>query len=467
MEAPPVVDNIELILSRCFLPQNLKQRLRDDSQDPLYQRIDSVMQLKAELPNSSYCGWSCGCWCCKDTTLVEEGRIGILKDDGQFSLLAPGYHSFSTFGTELLRDCDIGVVNVAVTYGAAGFVTVTEGFIGVLHAGPAFRLLAPGTYQWDSPSVQFMAAVDISVNAAKLGPYTLVTVPEGDVAVTYNNGMLRVLGNPATSSAGECRAYFLDDPKWELAGMLSLQTQTDRLDSNDLLSKDNVELVMVAMSQWRISDPVLAVTNCAASMRDIRTKVNQLVRATIARIVAGTCIGAGPVSGVASRPVIAAVAMDVSDPGKAAAAAPEEAGLARLMQSEQATHHMAELSASMIEMGIEVISVYVPEKRMKNDDVRQQVAKQAVIGIKADAERSSADARAYATVKAAVAEAEAVALLARAHAEAGANLGDPSSTAARLALTEATSRSLKDAKLTIFSGAPNSLPFLLNADTTK
>jgi regulator of protease activity HflC (stomatin/prohibitin superfamily) len=126
---------------------------------------------------------------------------------------------------------------------------------------------------------------------------------------------------------------------------------------------------------------------------------------------------------------------------------------------------MAELTAIMTSMGIEVIGVYVPEKRMKNDDIRQEVAKQAVIGIKAEAERSAADAKAYATIQAARAEAEAIETLARAHAEAGQKLGSPESTAARMALTETTAKALQGSTMTIFSGAPDKIPFLLNSSS--
>ena len=144
-----------------------------------------------------------------------------------------------------------------------------------------------------------------------------------------------------------------------------------------------------------------------------------------------------------------------------------DADLSHLMQSEQATRHMAELTRHMVEMGVEVIGVYVPEKRMKNDDIRQEVAKQAVIGIKAEAERSCADATAYATITAARAEAQAIEELATAHARAGQLLGSPEQTAARLALTEKTAQALSGASVTIFSGSPGQMPFMLNAEPAR
>jgi regulator of protease activity HflC (stomatin/prohibitin superfamily) len=157
------------------------------------------------------------------------------------------------------------------------------------------------------------------------------------------------------------------------------------------------------------------------------------------------------------------------------------------MQSAVATKHMADLAENMTRMGIEVIGVFVPEKRMKNDDIREQIAKQAVIGIRADAERAAADAKAYATVAdaraqaeakrqsaeaeaytrvtCAKAEAEAIAIVTKAQAAAGDILGSPESTAARMALTDKTAAALGSAKVTIFSGAPSRLPFMLSGDS--
>eukprot|EP00672_Neobodo_designis_P015209 CAMPEP_0174842406 /NCGR_PEP_ID=MMETSP1114-20130205/9889_1 /TAXON_ID=312471 /ORGANISM="Neobodo designis, Strain CCAP 1951/1" /LENGTH=506 /DNA_ID=CAMNT_0016076609 /DNA_START=74 /DNA_END=1594 /DNA_ORIENTATION=- len=458
------------------LPHNFVQRLVADSQGgDEYRRIDNINQIETIAPNSSYWGVACAGCCCSEGALVEQGQLGVVTDNGAFGFLAPGYHTVSSYGSELGQPVSIRTVDRAVTHGTVGFVTVSEAKVGLLLVGSSYKLLAPGTYQWTSPRVQFQTVTSVTDQIVQLGPYTLVTVPRGEVAVTFNNGELIVLGyeeqvlnmgdnrEPSHVDAPK-RTYFLENAKWRLACFLPTVVQTDRLEGNDLLSKDNVEVLMVAMSQWRIVDPVRAVNNCASSMDQIRTKVNQLVRATIARIVAGTNIGAGPVSGASGRPVVAAVAVDGAECAPAAQQKPkDDADLAHLMKSEMASKHMAELTTQMEDMGIEVIGVYVPEKRMKNDDIRKEVAKQAVIGIKAEAERAAADAKAYATVKAARAEAEAIEMLAAAHADAGSRLGAPETTASRLALSETMTKALKDANLTVFSGAPDSMPFMFGA----
>lgn len=457
------------------LPDNLKRRLATDMTDlerARYQRLEDIDDVAVRKANTGYWGWKLG-GLGHLTMMIQAGKVGLLKEKENFFFLAAGYHRYAEFGREYLGEVDLNVIDKPVKNGPTGFVTISEGKIGVMCLGSDFKLLAPGSYQWDSPIVNKVEIVDIQQNIAKLGPYTLVTVPEGEVAVTYDNGVLKILdGSHSTETRADAsRTYFLDNPKWEASCFLSNRTQTDRLEGNDLLSKDNVELLMVAMSEWRIVDPLLAMRKCGSDMKNIRTKVNQLVRATIARIVAGTNIGAGPVSGGVAQPVVTALRVDETS----AAAGNQSAGdndLSHLMQSEQATLHMAELTRNMSAMGIQVIGVYVPEKQMKNADTRQAVAKQAVIGIHAEAERAAADAKAYATIanadamqKAEIlaakgdaeaellraeAKAEAIRMVAQAQSEAGEKLGAPQTTAARLALTEQAGKSLQGAKVTFW-----------------
>jgi len=275
---------------------------------------------------------------------------------------------------------------------------------------------------------------------------------------------------PGTSVSGKIqRTFFLDDSKWIHSTFLSMKTQTDRLEGLDVLSSDNVELLLVALSQWKIVDPVLAITECGDDMETIRSKVNALMRATISRIVASTAIGHN-VSGASG---------DVNNSN-------DGPDLSHLMQSSAALGHMKSLSATLRTMGIEVYSVFVPEKKMKNDDIRREVARQSVIGIKAEAERSASDAQAYATItnaKAqseamrelaqseafatttkAKAEAQAIEAVSQAHSEAGKRLGNPNDTAARLALSEVVAKSFKDAKVTLFSGTPDKMPFMFGSE---
>lgn len=490
-----VRNQLTLLLSRSGLPRKLVDRcLHDVDGHPHYRRVAGVHSITARAPNSSYWGSSCACCCnCSVGFLIDQGKLGKLKDNDQFVFLAPGYHTISTLGQEMLGEVSTTVYNQAVIHGSAGFVVITEGSIGVLLVGAEFRLLAPGCYEWRSPAVQFMSAVDVTRPVAKLGPFSLVTVPEGNVAITYHNGDLRILGLPGdngntkketntntkkeisgggaastVTTVTEQRTYFLDDPKWLFSSFLTLKTQTDRLEGNDLLSSDAVEIIMTSLAEWRIVDPVLAVTLCGDDMETVRVKVDALVRATIARIVSATAIGHN-VSGATSnrnnnQQKGGNNNKNGNDDENAGGVHHEEADLSHLMQSDQALLHMKELTLNFARMGIEVVGVYVPEKRIKNDDTRVEIARQAVIGIRAEAERAAADAKAYAIVTNARAEAEAISELARAHSDAGKRLGAPTETAARMALSEITAKALKDAKVTLFSGAPDKMPFLFSGE---
>lgn len=486
-------NQLMLLLARSGLPKKLIDRcLHDVDGRPHYERVASINDIKARPPNSSYTGTACACCCnCKTGLLVEQGKLGKVNDNGEFVFLAPGYHTISTLGEEYLGEVSTAVYNEPVIHGSSGFVTITEGRIGVLLCGAEYRLLSPGTYYWNSPTVRFEKSVDVTTAVARLGPFSLVSVPSGMCSITYSNGDLRILGDdentspdgathgaaapskaafggevqPGTTANGTLqRTFFLDDPKWNHHSFITKKSQTDRLEGNDLLSKDNVEIIMTAFSNWRVCNPYLAVTECADDMEAIRTKVNSLVRATIARIVAGTNIGHN-VTGVTSH--------DNAAEGQVVGEANNnndhnnDGDLAHLMQSDSALGHMKELRTTLGKMGVEILGVYVPEKRMKNDGIREKIASQAVIGIKAESERVSSEASAFSLLVKARAEAEAINEVAKAHAEAGRLLGDPTSTAARLALSEVSAKALANSQVTIFSGAPDQMPFMFTQPPKK
>jgi len=261
--------------------------------------------------------------------------------------------------------------------------------------------------------------------------------------------------NDDWEKANGSRTFFLDDPRWRFSNFLSLRRQTDRLEGNDLLSKDNVEVLLVAMAQWRIIDAQLCATQCAPDMRDVRKKIDDLVRATIARIVASSALG--QTSGAANS----AAHVGVEANSAIGHAEDNDGTLAHVMLSKDAIMHMNELKTTMHRLGIEVFGVYIPEKRIKSDETRRAVASQAVIGIKAEQDRSSADAKAYATTVAARAEAESIRVVSEAHKAAGEMLGSSKATGAKLALAQQTGKALgQGTTITLFSEKPTDLPYL-------
>ena len=314
--------------------------------------------------------------------------------------------------------------------------------------GSEYKLLSPGTYQWDSPMISSVTAVDIRPNYVELGPYRLVTVPKGEVAVTNDGGELRILGYEGKGAGVPeernmtnqlSRTFFLDNAKWEYEGLLSVSKQTDPLPQLDIMSKEHLALLIKSMSEWCIVDPYLAVEKGGRTMLQISSKVNDLVRASISRIVAGTTIGSEPVSASIAHPVQTGKVVSANDDERTDRQQPAQF---RSLQSEIATTCKAEMSAHLSDMGIEVLGIYAPEIHFKNDDTRQKVVDASMIGRVALIRQAAADAEYYADLKKAQAQAETIRLIAEAHKAADEMIGQPGSITAQLALIRETGRAL-------------------------
>lgn len=399
-------ENINDIINKYNLPENLKKRMLQDCLDNKY--ISRVETFTFTEPNSSYNEYKFLSWSCfgKLGIFVPNGSFGILLNEDNITFLNKGYHIAKYLGSEYIGCKALSsVIDKPFMYGSKGIINVSSEKILVVSIKSEYKILPYGLYEWDSSYVKIIDCVSFDTEQiTNIGPYKLLSVFNGTVATTYNNGKLVILGID-----DNIRTYFLDDPKWFVKGYISKSVQVTKLEGNDLLSKDNVELLMNAIAEWKIIDPEKAIIECGETMEIITNKVSQLFRATIARIVSGTNISSSSTGGVSQQIVIAQPVNfneDISD-------------LSHLMQSTVATKHMAELATNMNAMGIYVVGIYIPEKRMKNDDIRKQIANQAVIEIKALAERSSADASAYALIKGAEAKAqsEKMATIMKAEAE--------------------------------------------------
>ncbi|ATZ80211.1 hypothetical protein BMW23_0152 [Bodo saltans virus] len=336
------------------LPANLLNRMRQDSAKNEYFR--KVEQFNFIEPNSNYKEymWSVLTFG-KICVLVSSGSVGILCEGEKIYFLDEGYHSFSSFGTIFLGERKINIVDNAIVCGSSGFVTISQDHIGVMLVKSEYKILPPGSYQWNNPYVSFKTSIQINEQNIKIGPYQLISVVDGTVAITYKNGKLNILGENDSE-----RIFFLDNPNWIVHGYLDLGTQISKLEDNDLLSKDNVEIVVTAIAEWKIVNSKKAIIECGRSMKEITEKVTQLFCATISRIVANINIDCLSTE-TNTQDINNGISQQTTT------------SILSLMQSTVAKKYMTELSTNMNQIGIKVIEIYAPEKHMKNDDVRHHV----------------------------------------------------------------------------------------------
>jgi regulator of protease activity HflC (stomatin/prohibitin superfamily) len=402
------------------------------------------------------------------TYLVPDGQVGIVRNNGQPEFLAPGWHYLGSAFRKMQELKNLSS-ETPVKCLTRGFVTVSEGKVGIAKDKGRFLLLGPGIYQWNSNSFEFDSQVAINENSVtNIGPYQLVKVPIGHVAITSDNGVLKILGEVNTNrpqpeiqaSKGDARSnlcvFFLNNPNWRYVSFLPTQQHFDRLTGEAILTLDRVQVDVEANVSWVITDPEKAAKTGSTKLDNIRTIVHREAKAAITAMLGAQRISAG-------FQEIKARKHEQDAEASWAGENVEDDQSDNFSQTAGMKLSGSRLTACNIELqkiGVEVSSLNIVHLAIKHDDIRKKLAAVAAIPATveekrkvalADAETTRIEASAKSDARIAQAEGEAKAILLVAEAQRDAAKALEATPHGRaLSLAEASAKTLAGARGTLF-----------------
>jgi len=147
-----------------------------------------------------------------------------------------------------------------VQHGNRSLLTVPQGMLGYATDMGKPIVLPPGLHSWTSETLRFenMHRLDESP-VLVIGPYTLVTVDQGYVGVSSNDGKLHILDAGLT--------HLLTHQKWRFDRFLNVETQHDDLEKVRATTADYVFIDINATITWRIEDVIKVATKLLESHR--------------------------------------------------------------------------------------------------------------------------------------------------------------------------------------------------------
>eukprot|EP00554_Chaetoceros_debilis_P007807 CAMPEP_0194073574 /NCGR_PEP_ID=MMETSP0149-20130528/944_1 /TAXON_ID=122233 /ORGANISM="Chaetoceros debilis, Strain MM31A-1" /LENGTH=551 /DNA_ID=CAMNT_0038753605 /DNA_START=142 /DNA_END=1797 /DNA_ORIENTATION=+ len=146
-----------------------------------------------------------------------------------------------------------------IEHGDRTIVTVPQGMLGFASDMGQPILLPPGMHSWKSETIRFerMYRLDDSP-VLTIGPYTIVTVDDGYVAVTIANGKQVLLEGGQT--------HLLSHQKWKFDSFICVKMQSDDLRQINISSADNIMMNVDATINWRISNVNVAALIVSETM---------------------------------------------------------------------------------------------------------------------------------------------------------------------------------------------------------
>mmetsp|Transcript_14664 Transcript_14664/g.17852 ORF Transcript_14664/g.17852 Transcript_14664/m.17852 type:complete len:584 (+) Transcript_14664:56-1807(+) len=185
--------------------------------------------------------------------VVPPGYVCPFTDeDNNYIFAKPGLHNIQDpfikkvsnpipiHGSEYQRN--------VIEHGNRIIVTVPQGMLGyVLDMGQPI-LLPPGLHSWKSDTIRFDKMYRLDDRPVlQMGPYTILTVDDGYIAITMNNGKQILLEGGKT--------HLLTHHKWRFERFMNMKLQSDDLRHVTASSADNLLIEIDAVVTWRISTP--------------------------------------------------------------------------------------------------------------------------------------------------------------------------------------------------------------------
>mmetsp|Transcript_180 Transcript_180/g.261 ORF Transcript_180/g.261 Transcript_180/m.261 type:complete len:569 (-) Transcript_180:1141-2847(-) len=182
--------------------------------------------------------------------IVPAGHISCFTDeDNNYVFAKPGvYNIQDPFMKQVSQPIPIHGAEFqrnVIEHGNRTVLTVPQGMLGIASDMGQPLLLPPGLHSWVSETIRFdrMYRLDDSP-ILQLGPYTILTVDDGYVAITINNGKQVIMEGGQT--------YLLTHQKWRFERFMNMKLQSDELRKVTAATADNLLISLDAVTTWKV-----------------------------------------------------------------------------------------------------------------------------------------------------------------------------------------------------------------------
>lgn len=314
------------------------------------------------------------------TKTIKEGELCVRRTrDGRAVILPPGRHS------NLPGESYGHVQSVAqevIDLGPRRLVTIRDGFRGESYKNGKLVVLFPGRHLLEATH-SFVKSVSMDLDEVDLGPKKIVTIKNGWCGVAYDKGVLQILKEGR---------HELTLPDQRFAKFLSLQQEVVELPELQVKTTDNIQVIVHAVLNYKIIDPVKAVTNVEHLSKSLyelaEVTLSAILRRNSFRDLSPAANTDWETSDVSSS-LIPSPMPSISDKGKRIHGSSHHASKVHALMHDTFQRDFAEI---VHEWGVELIGG-VQLKTIEPKDARLQtaIAESSVQTARADSNRRQAE----------------------------------------------------------------------------
>lgn len=347
---------------------------------------------------------------------VPKGTVAPVVVNGEGHFLLEGRYFVEQ--ARLVLKSSQSLTDEYVCAGTRHRIVVPRGKLGLALEGGEPVLYEPGSVHLvNSALFEYRGSVDVTQQLVEHGSLKIVTVKDGQVGVTYDNGALELF---------KTGRHTITNATHTLAGFVSTGQDTLRISEVSGMTLDNVELTFDAAICIRVVDAQKAVVMLTSGtnqlVEQMQANIQERARLDLSTIIGKNAFNKKHTATIA-EPAAAAAALDGA-PEDAASQPPQQEEGGDGFRSAVHDKFMSLFKDEMLtECGVEVINMAIEDVRIADHELAKALASAAVANSALekqtiDAEVVQVKASAEAKVAMIDAEGEAAAMKIRARAEA-------------------------------------------------
>lgn len=209
----------------------------------------------------------------RGTANAPRAQIVPVMVNGEGHFLLEGRHTINQARFTIncpVADTKIRYASLTAEYVFAGTrhrIVVPRGKLGLALEKGEPLIYEPGSMHLvNSAFFEYKGSVDVTQQVVEHGSLKIVTVKDGQVGITYNDGVLELL---------QTGRHHITSQTHILAGFVSTGQQTLRIAEVTGMTLDNVELAFDAAICIRVVDAQKAVTMLASGKGDVRARADR------------------------------------------------------------------------------------------------------------------------------------------------------------------------------------------------
>lgn len=213
------------------------------------------------------------CYVCAKTYLIEQGEFGFALDSGRPVIMRPGWHFLLS---PCLRFAERGPIATSPwRVGPLSIVRVPQGHFGVARRNTDLKILLPGTHAYVSGLFSFVQLVVIASPTIEYGTIKFITVPTGFVRICYYNGRALSL---------EPGRYAINSPMCTTGPEVDMRQENVKFSTHQVMLNGGVNLLCDGLLTYQIVDAVKLVAKMGVA--DLDRAIQDVTKAELAKVFA-------------------------------------------------------------------------------------------------------------------------------------------------------------------------------------